>query len=223
MYRNLDPDHTHAELASSLDQSYQIEKSTDSPSAFALTSYWLRTCLESHENCKVEDLPGWMPSRLLYVGSSHQDEQVFLCDTSHRAIPSQPYATLSHCWGDEPITKLLQQNLETLTRTVPLEMLPKTFKDAVKLVQHLGIRYIWIDALCIIQDSEKDWRQESLLMNKVYRYSTLNIAASDSGESNGGCFFSRDPNIRPDIGFVEVGDEASTPYYFVQVRSGPLR
>jgi Heterokaryon incompatibility protein (HET) len=163
-----------------------------------------------------------MPSRLLYVGSSYQDGQVYLCDTSHQVIPYQPYATLSHCWGGEPSTKLLQQNLEALTQIVPLEVLPKTFKDAVKLVQHLGIRYIWIDALCIIQDLEEDWRQESLLMNKVYRYSTLNIAASDASDSNGGCFFSREPNIRPDIGFVKEEDGTLTPYYFVQVRSGLL-
>lgn len=211
-----------AELAVSFDESYQIDNSTDSPSAFALASHWLRTCLESHENCKLVDQAGWMPSRLLDVGSICQDGQVHLCHTSQEAVPSQPYATLSHCWGGQPITKLLQHNLETLTRAVALEALPKTFKDAVKLVQYLGIRYIWIDALCIIQDSEEDWRQESLLMNKVYRYSALNIAASDASDSNGGCFFSRDPNIRPEIVLINERYGALTPYYVVQARSGLL-
>ena len=146
-----------------------------------------------------------MPSRLLCIDSSSQNGQVYLCHTSRKVIPSQPYVTLSHCWGGQPITKLLQYNLETLARAVTLDELPKTFKDAVKLVQHLGISYIWIDALCIIQDSEEDWRRESLLMNKVYRYSTLNIAASDASDSSGGCFFSRDPNIRPEFVLFQGG------------------
>jgi hypothetical protein len=168
------------------------------------------------------DQSGWMPSRVLDVSMGCQDGKVHLCQTSQEKIQSEPYATLSHCWGSQPITKLLQHNIKTLTTAVTLEVLPKTFKDAVKLVQHLGIRYLWIDALCIIQDSEEDWRRESLLMSKVYRYSTLNIAASDASDSNGGCFFSRDSNIKPEVILIRGEHTTLAPFYVVQASSGNL-
>lgn len=56
------------------------------------------------------------------------------------------------------------------------------------------MKYLWIDSLCIVQDSQDDWRRESALMNKVYRHSFCNIAAAASVNSHGGCFFPREPD-----------------------------
>lgn len=92
----------------------------------------------------------------------------------------------------------------------------------MKLVQYFVIRYLWIDAICITQDSEEDWRRESLFMSKVYRYSTQNIAASDANDGNRGCFFSRDSNIKPKVILVRGGRAPLAPFYVVQARSGNL-
>lgn len=60
---------------------------------------------------------------------------------------------------------------------VPHSKMPQSFRDAVTATQAFGIRYLWIDALCIIQDSAKDWEKESSQMGDIYRGSTLTMAA----------------------------------------------
>jgi hypothetical protein len=71
---------------------------------------------------------------------------------------------------------------------IPFERLPLTFKDALKILRGLSLDYIWIDSLCIIQDSEEDWQKESSLMSSVYGGSTVTIAASSARNASQGCF-----------------------------------
>lgn len=71
--------------------------------------------------------------------------------------------------------------------------LPKTFRDAIVVNKTLGVKYIWIDSLCVIQDSLSDWRQESSLMPQVYWNSFCNILATAALDSTQGLFFTRDP------------------------------
>ena len=101
--------------------------------------------------------------------------------------------TLSHCWGTAKVMKLLKSNLASMSHSVPLESLSKTFQDAVAITKRFGVRYLWIDSLCIIQDSVEDWRQESALMGEVYKNSFLNIAATGAVDGTEGCFFNRNP------------------------------
>jgi hypothetical protein len=61
------------------------------------------------------------------------------------------------------------------------------------MTRELGIRYLWIDALCIIQDSTEDWLSESATMDQIYGKSYCTLAASSSKNSNGGLFNERDP------------------------------
>ena len=89
--------------------------------------------------------------------------------------------------------RLLKTNLFTFKREIPLEGLPLTFQHTVILARKLLVRYIWIDSLCIIQDSLDDWQRESSKMTEVYSNSWLNIAASDSSSGDGGLFRQRSP------------------------------
>ena len=102
------------------------------------------------------------------------------------------YATLSYCWGGAEFVKLKQENIEDFRRNIPIEKLCKTWKDAIFIAQHLGLEYIWIDALCIIQDSDEDWRFEASTMCDVYLHSRINIAASAAIDGSKGCFVDRD-------------------------------
>jgi hypothetical protein len=69
--------------------------------------------------------------------------------------------------------------------------MPMTFKDAIMVTRNLGIRYLWIDSLCILQDSEADWAIEASRMADIYRYSTLTIAASSSMDCTKGFLLER--------------------------------
>jgi hypothetical protein len=87
---------------------------------------------------------------------------------------------------------LLKDNISTLSQAISPKQLPKTFADAIEITRKLGIDYIWIDSLCIIQDDEDDWRRESALMEHVYGGSYLNIAASSATSVHGGCWVKSD-------------------------------
>jgi hypothetical protein len=83
---------------------------------------------------------------------------------------------------------LLKDNISTLSRAVSPGQLPKTFADAIEITRKLGVDYIWIDSLCIVQDDEDDWRRETALMEHVYGGSYLNIAAASATSVHGGCW-----------------------------------
>lgn len=74
---------------------------------------------------------------------------------------------------------------------IPVELFRRTLRDAMDITRRLGYRYIWIDSLCIIQDSSEDWAVEALTMKDVYGNTSCNIAAS--GEPGHSCFVKRNP------------------------------
>jgi hypothetical protein len=86
------------------------------------------------------------------------------------------YATLSHRWGSDSVLCLTTSNMEAFKMGLALSTLSPTFQYAVATTKDLGIRYLWIDSLCIVQDSMEDWRSESGLMSSVYGHSMLTIA-----------------------------------------------
>ncbi|KAM7184591.1 Heterokaryon incompatibility protein (HET) domain containing protein [Naviculisporaceae sp. PSN 640] len=90
------------------------------------------------------------------------------------------YLTLSHRWPRIQSLKLTTANLHQLQQGLHLQGLPPTFRDAAKVALELGYRYLWIDALCIIQDDSQDWLDESTKMCTVYRNSCCTIAAHTS-------------------------------------------
>ncbi|PMD41094.1 HET-domain-containing protein [Hyaloscypha variabilis F] len=106
------------------------------------------------------------------------------------------YTTLSHRWDSDSSSqfKLTRENIVHLCSDIELLSLPQTFVDAIQITRKLGIRYLWIDSLCIIQDDEDDWTHEAALMDRVYMNGLLNISAAGAEESSQGCFFRRDPS-----------------------------
>jgi hypothetical protein len=160
-------------------------------------------CLQNHIACNETSKVPWYPTRLLCVAPDQTAKgQIRLVCTADQQLDG-PYVTLSHCWGKLQITKLLRSNIDDFRSGIPLTGLPKTFRDAVVITQRLGISWLWIDSLCIIQDQHdfSDWGAEAALMNKVYSHSYCNIAASAAEDGSQGLFFPRDPR---DLQIVEV-------------------
>lgn len=71
---------------------------------------------------------------------------------------------------------------------IPEDELTKTFQDAIQIALSLGLQYLWIDSLCIIQSSPEDWAKESVLMHSVCSGSAINIAAAGAEDGTKGCF-----------------------------------
>jgi hypothetical protein len=99
------------------------------------------------------------------------------------------YLALSHSWGSTHRLTLKNANLARfLTDGVSVSAIPKTFRDAVQIARELGIAYVWIDSLCIIQDDAADWEVEASRMGLVYANSYLTVAALSSKDDSSGCF-----------------------------------
>lgn len=92
------------------------------------------------------------------------------------------YCTLSYRWSNNPST-LQVKNLSTLKKALPVAGLPITIQRTIRLARGLGFKYLWVDALCIIQDSDEDWEAEAAKMDSIYSRSTLTIAAVDGPDS----------------------------------------
>jgi hypothetical protein len=187
------------------------DQRTGSEPSLMRAAKWLHECMSEHDSCNQINCPiDWAPHRLLDVGSrSPFSDVIRLKQTKGWQTPVR-YAALSHCWGDIKPLRLLQDNLHTLVHGFSLGDLPSSFQDAVHTVRRLGIQYLWIDSLCIIQDSEKDWDIESSLMTYVYGGSMLNIAAAASNNCAGGLFQTRPSSyLGPCLLSVASRDSAS--------------
>lgn len=90
------------------------------------------------------------------------------------------YATLSYSWGGYNETRTLRDNYIERKHRIPFKPLPLVFQQAVKVTRGLGIRYLWIDALCIIQEDAEDWSREGARMFEIYGMSTVRLAVTDS-------------------------------------------
>lgn len=115
-----------------------------------------------------------MPSRVLDVGSTDSGQVRLLAPTS-----VEPYMALSYCWGSDLVGVLAttKENINTHLKGIQILSLPPTVQDAVSVCRRLGIRFIWVDSLCIIQNDNADWRREAASMRLVYSNSRLTIVA----------------------------------------------
>lgn len=134
------------------------------------------------------------PTRLLRLVHSDFQPIVRLVHTAQIDVENLSYATLSHCWGTALTSRLLKKLVKDYSLNIPWESLNLTFQDAIVTSLKLGIHYIWIDALCIIQDDEEDWNYEAARMTGVYLNSYLNISADASSNGTEGLFRQRDPH-----------------------------
>ncbi|KAL5326255.1 hypothetical protein ACEPPN_007393 [Leptodophora sp. 'Broadleaf-Isolate-01'] len=161
---------------------------TDNKSLFGFLQArsWIDKCDKTH-SCKPQNQA--LPSRVLVIDESSSSGKIQLLET--RGFIGR-YVALSHCWGLSHRIVTTKANLNDMKRGIVVEDLPRTFRDAVVITHLLGIIYLWIDSLCIIQDDAQDWEREAALMGDVYANSYLTIAASSSTDDSSGCFPSQD-------------------------------
>ncbi|KAL3595740.1 hypothetical protein FPOAC2_10103 [Fusarium poae] len=188
-----------------------LEHHTGSEQSLDQAKKWYSNCVRDHSDCDTSiGVNKFQPSRLLYLGQP-KDISIHIKGEYPRDLT---YMTLSHCWGSSHFIKLQSDNLDEFRRTISWESLPQTFKDAVRVARHLGSQYLWIDSLCIMQDSLNDWNHEAKEMGEVYRNSMCNIAASSASDSSQGCLYPRNPRILQPEPLGDYGDELKDFYLF---------
>jgi hypothetical protein len=167
---------------------YDVPKTAGSEESFRFMRDRFDACARRHANCVPENTGRkWTPTRLIYIGK--QISELYL-STDHSSVE---YATLSYCWGGVEFLKTTLANYSSLKDNIRWLDLPNVFKDAITVAYSLNLRYLWIDSVCIVQDSDNDWAHESALMAEVYSNASLTIAASSS------------PNVN--VGFLDVSHD----------------
>ena len=100
---------------------------------------------------------------------------------------SDRYIALSHCWGGStPPCLTTTKTIESNKRGIRWSSLPRTFSDAIHVARELGIRYLWIDFLFILQDDDADWKVEASKMAQVYQNAYLTICATSGPDDDAG-------------------------------------
>lgn len=161
-------------------------------------SGWLQTCSERHEHCPGNNEAKELPKRVIEI-NSNEPQSVKLVQTSpgNRAI----YACLSYCWGNGGQYCTYTHNIESHLQHISVSDLPAAVADAIRLCRALQIPYLWVDALCIIQDDKVDWSREAAAMARIYGSATLTISTPSTTSSSEG-FLVRDVGSRSSLDWV---------------------
>ncbi|KAK4447255.1 heterokaryon incompatibility protein-domain-containing protein [Podospora aff. communis PSN243] len=174
------------------------QTTTGTPETLALARAWLTRCLDGHEACvtphvhgkeEVEEEDagddGFLPTRLLDVGTAEEPRLRLVAGADVDARCE--YVALSHRWGADQTRVLRTCNVMAYHHAIPLEETTPTVRDAARVTRALGMRYLWIDCMCIIQDDGgADWLRESNTMFRVYGRSACTIAAAVTYDPSGG-------------------------------------
>ncbi|KAH8732031.1 heterokaryon incompatibility protein-domain-containing protein [Phaeosphaeriaceae sp. PMI808] len=100
--------------------------------------------------------------------------------------PTSPvqFLALTYCWGASQQSKTTKANISRLERELIVSDLPRTLQDAILMTRALNFEYIWIDSICILQDSGDDWATESSKMVDIYSGAYLVLAATSASNSD---------------------------------------
>ncbi|KAF2430259.1 HET-domain-containing protein [Tothia fuscella] len=185
--------------------------STGHPLVLEQAKSWVDSCMEQHDLCDRARDGSWYPARLIDVVSGR------LVSTADHT-PSGPYIALSYCWGENPsFLTLTAANLTQWTVAIPATDLPLGFKQAMEVASRLNVRYLWIDALCIVQSgsgSVEDWHCQSAQMRHVYSNCLFTIAVSHANKPEEGLFCSRDGSLYKPLRLKIVTTDTLTPRYW---------
>ncbi|KAK3057099.1 hypothetical protein LTR09_002138 [Extremus antarcticus] len=187
------PDSQHTEFGRKSRQEFlqyklAVAKSPTSRGTIDIARTWVDECLSHHVPCR-RSTSAPLPTRVIELGSSDEKPTPRLQINDNGELGQ--YVTLSHCWGTGSELKLTDSNREAFRKAIPFDQLPRTFQDAIQISMALGVRYIWIDALCIMQDDRDDWRRESASMGAVFENALFSMSALTAEDSNSGILHDR--------------------------------
>ena len=150
--------------------------SVSDTAAFQIAKEWTDQCIHQHRKCPDGRLAE-LPTRVIDVGLDDPDYVPRLCLGSEQGKAN--YAALSYCWGGPQIIMLTTDTIDAHLKSIP-DQLPQSIQDAILVARGLRIQFLWVDSLCIIQDSATDKATEIGKMRTIFRNSTVTIAAASA-------------------------------------------
>jgi len=157
---------------------------------------WLRSCGRDHRCCtQMAQQSTYRPARLIDLGVDFDFKRAYLVESTS-VDPLVEYLALSYCWGTSmpDAAKTTRATLAENKVRLKRGKLPRTFRHFFEIARCLNVRYIWIDSLCIIQDSTEDWLREVAAMGRIYAGAVCTIAAESAKDCSGGIWL--EPRLR---------------------------
>lgn len=168
---------------------HKVHPEPDSQDSVRLARQWLETCIRSHK-CVPSGIA--KPASLTrFVDVGCHLTRPFLAEFPPGELPNS-WVALSYRWGSGPFQHPTVKKGSSLKQGFDLAALDATIRDAIIIVRLLGMQYIWIDALCIYQDDEEDWRQQAAQMCDIYGSSTLTLVAAGADRDSRGFLHPRE-------------------------------
>jgi hypothetical protein len=203
----------------------------------SLIKDWLSECIGTHKNCavleQISDVHSFvtengrsmfLPTRLIHVGSNidgHEPRIVSTVEEFSSGVVDEArgrYLTLSYCWGSDdeglrPLTSTLN-TIDDWRKGIRWEKLPQVFQDLILLARELGILYLWVDSLCILQGNGGDWLEESAKMAYIYGNAFLTVISASGSSCHEGFL------NRPSSSSCHVSSPMSSIPYCLRPRFG---
>ena len=144
---------------------------------------WLSDCTENHKCYSVKTRPV-LPTRIIAINMERDGDARIMLGNGRAG----DYLALSYCWGAGPHPhSLTTQNRQQYVISLPINDLPNTLANVIRTTRRLGLQFLWIGALCIIQVDDRDWQRESAKMAEIYGNAFCTISATGAGNSATGC------------------------------------
>ncbi|OAL31980.1 hypothetical protein AYO22_00850 [Fonsecaea multimorphosa] len=119
-----------------------------------------------------------MPDRVISIDDGQPEFKLHLLETNGLVHPLPPYAALSYCWGGDQVIKTTNATLDQFRVEIDFKKLPTTIRHAVTTTYELGLRYLFVDAFCIIQDNDEDKQHQISQMPSIYSEASVTIIAA---------------------------------------------
>jgi hypothetical protein len=155
---------------------------------------WLDDCVQNHgETCSILRTDrGDRSNRTLIKGGFELGTDLRVIDVQAMKLCLAPqgvaYAALSYLWGGVSMLKTTKGNFDRLCREngIQEDEIPLTVRDSIHFLRKIGWQYLWVDALCIIQDDDDDKKSQISKMQAIYRFADFTIVAASGDDSNSG-------------------------------------
>ncbi|KAI8659159.1 HET domain-containing protein [Fusarium sp. Ph1] len=160
--------------------------SSDRQALAAQAKGWIHDCETNHPDCRRAQTS--LPKRVVQMipgpGSGVCTVRLYEPPQDTQGV----YACLSHCWGKHQIITTTRSNFNQHQDEIPWDDLSTTFQDAIEFCLRLGLEFIWIDSLCIVQDDADEWEQEAVKMATYYTNAHVTLAATAAPDGTVGLF-----------------------------------
>ncbi|KAJ5918102.1 HET domain protein [Penicillium verhagenii] len=184
---NADPnmlmEHTHGfehPVLYSIFVSPAIDHNPTSDQVFAKIRGWIASCSRNHSSCHLDE-DALLPRFSIEIHSNAGTKpSLRLFENDKLSNKKALYIALSYIWGIRPQpVQLMKENIQKLKDSIDYDELPKTIQDVIRVAQGLGVQYVWVDALCIVQD-DGDFKKEQIgQMKNIYGNAYLTVQAGN--------------------------------------------